>query len=145
VDLPRSVTDPLVAEDAPPVSGQGMPPIVIQSEPGMIPPKPGVWNDPAVFQTLDKCDIPCKYEINMPGRKRYVAGTEWKIVQTADDPYFLSDANKIERTAFRHDTYYSTASLQSSVPLSSYSFELTMRTDRSGLGDGAESGVVHVG
>jgi hypothetical protein len=29
----------------------------------------------------------------------YIAGTEWKIVQTADDPYFL-DANKIERTAF---------------------------------------------
>ncbi len=131
VDWPRLCHRParLFPEDVPPVSGEGMPPIVIQSQPGMIKQKPGVLTDPAVFHMDETCDIPCKYEINMPGYKRYIAGTEWTIIQTADDPYF-SPTSKMERTAFRHDEYSSTASLQSSVPLSSYSFETYNLRDR---------------
>lgn len=131
VDLPRLCHRParLFPEDVPPVSGEGMPPIVIQSQPGMIKQKPGVLTDPDLFKTEETCDIPCKYEIKMSGYKRHIAGTDWKIIQTADDPYF-SDTAKMERTAFRHDEYYSTASLQSSVPLSSYSFDTYNLRDR---------------
>jgi hypothetical protein len=131
IDLPRLCHRParLFPEDSPPVNGEGMPPIVIQSQPGMIQQKPGVLADSSLFETEETCDIPCKYEINMPGYKRYIAGTEWKIIQTNDDPYF-SENSKMERTAFRHDEYYSTSSLQSSVPLSQYSFETYNLRDR---------------
>jgi hypothetical protein len=145
IDLPRLCHRParLFPEDVPPVSGQGMPPIVIQSQPGMVPHQnPSVLADPAVFRTEETCDIPCKYELsthhssssngsssNSNSNKRYIAGTEWKIIQTADDPYF-SEVSKMERTAFRYDEYYSTSSLQSSVPLSQYSFEKYNLRDR---------------
>jgi hypothetical protein len=97
VDLPRSVTDPHRLRKILRPFRQACRPLSFNRN----------WHDSTPnrcverssrLQTLDKCDI-CKYEINMLV-KRYIAGTEWKIVQTADDPYFL-DANKIERTAFR--------------------------------------------
>jgi hypothetical protein len=89
-----------------------------------------VWNDPAVFQTLDKCDAPANtkstWVVNdtLPERNG-------RLCKRPTIPTFL-DANKIERTAFA-DTYYSTASLQSSVPLSSHSFETQQLRDRPAL------------
>jgi hypothetical protein len=110
-------------ESLPPVNGHDMPAIVILSSKAPVVPASDLLEDPTKFTTEAVCDIPCKFEVNMQGRERHIAGTEWKITQTMDDPYF-SDLAKMERTAFRQDEYYSTTSLTSSVPLSSYSFEL---------------------
>ena len=93
-----------------PVSGEGMPPVVITSNKG---------NNNVEDVT---CDIPCQQQVGMDGLTRFIEGTEWKITTTPGDPFSVKEA-KIEGNAFRNDKYYSTASFSSSVPLSPFSFE----------------------
>lgn len=99
----------------PSVEGKDMPPMRIQSNPGLVP------TPDDKFTKID-CDIGCEYETGLTDIVRYVAGTEWKLTQTAANPYADSRAI-MERTAFRHDEFYSTTSLSSSVPLSMYDVE----------------------
>jgi len=111
----------LFVNDEPPVSGQGMAPIVVQA-------KEGPMLDKEKLESVE-CDIPCQFdkELMKPvaehvQRKMYIQGTNWKILHTEANPYFREYA-KVERTSFRQDVYYSTHSFQSSIPLSSYSFD----------------------
>jgi hypothetical protein len=102
----------MLASDRAPITGTGMPPIVIKGE-----------KDPKSPATaIDKCDIPCKQDKGATGKEVFIEGTDWKIFQTLDDPAKSKDAN-VERNAFRQDVYYSTSSFQSSVPLSHFSFD----------------------
>lgn len=102
-------------QDAP-ATGKGMPPIIIHSEPEMSKDTKESLKD-------IECDIPCKFESDIgDGMERYIDGTNWKILQSMKDPYMATQA-KVERTAYRHDVYYSTTSFRSSVPLSFYSFD----------------------
>ena len=102
-------------QDAP-ATGKGMPPIIVHSEPAMS-------KDTRESLKDIECDIPCKFESDIgDGMERYIDGTKWKILQSMKDPYMATKA-KVERTAYRHDVYYSTTSFKSSVPLSFYSFD----------------------
>lgn len=101
----------LFAEGNPPIDGEGMPPIIVSAEQQV----KGKLKD-------IECEIPCQFEESMAGVDRYIQGTEWKVIQTMNDPMKDSSA-KVERTAFRQDVYYSTTSFKSSVPLSHFSFE----------------------
>lgn len=105
----------LFEHDDPPVSGKGMPPIVVHNQSGStIIPEDSLG--------AITCDIPCQFQKDMTGADRFIAGTEWKLVWTDADPYFNEKA-KIERLAYRNDQYYVTTSLSSSVPISFYSFD----------------------
>jgi hypothetical protein len=101
----------LFAKEYPPVDGQGMPPIQVTATPE------GSTNLKDVT-----CDIPCQHEDDMEGVERYIQGTEWKVIQTMNDPTKDGIA-RVERTAFRQDVYYSTTSFKSSVPLSFFTFD----------------------
>ena len=93
-----------------PVSGEDMPPIVITS----------TKNSTDLEQVT--CDIPCKQQVNMEGITRYIEGTDWKIIATAQDPSTVREA-KMDDKAYQNDLYYSTTSFLSSVPQSSFSFD----------------------
>ena len=115
VEIPEHCDEPvkLFAKNHPPIDGQGMPPIVVTST-------AAVTSSTALKEV--SCDVPCRFEEKPSGDKRYIAGTEWKIIHTMNDPSKQDDA-KVERTAFRQDVYYSTTSFKSSVPLSFFSFD----------------------
>jgi hypothetical protein len=82
-----------------PVSGEGMPPVVITSSKGST--------------SLEdvQCNIPCQQEIGTKGTKRFIEGMDWTISQSP-----------VESSAFRKDEYFSTPSFMSSVPQSTFSF-----------------------
>jgi hypothetical protein len=115
VEIPKYCDEPvkLFQKDSPPVDGRGMPPIQVTST-REVPPT-------ATFQDI-ACDIGCKVQQATTGDERYVQGTDWKIIQTMNDP-LKHDNAKVERTSFRQDLYYSTTSFKSSVPLSFFSFD----------------------
>lgn len=79
---------------------------------------------------VEQCDVSCsvpKWTLEKPLKdtkehELYIAGTDWKIIRSMDDPYY-SESSRIERTAFRQNTFYSTTSFQSSVPLSFFDFD----------------------
>lgn len=105
----------LFPQDAPSVSGQGMPPMILKS----------LGNQTQGETTLQpvECDIPCMQE---PGisvtdghDRRYFEGEPWLITQTLADST-LNVYARIERTDYRRNVYYSTQSFKSSVPLSFY-------------------------
>jgi len=98
-----------ITKDAP-VSGEGMPPVVITA------------NTNSTNLEEVSCDIPCKQQVGMEGITRYIQGTNWKITTTAKDPSTVREA-KIDDNAHRNDEYYSTSSFSSSVPLSPFSFD----------------------
>jgi hypothetical protein len=85
----------------PPVSGEGMPPVVITSIKGST--------------SLEdvRCDIPCRQEVGIKGTPRFIEGMDWTITQSS-----------IESNAFRKDEYFSTPSFMSSVPQSTFSFDI---------------------
>jgi Glycosyltransferase family 10 (fucosyltransferase) C-term len=98
-----------------PITGMGMPPIQVQSQPVHHTP------DAALFETIE-CNIGCKWEKDMRGTDYYIDGMPWKLRVTMEDPAY-SIASQVERTAYRRDQYYSTTSLKSSVPLSFFTFD----------------------
>jgi hypothetical protein len=98
-----------------PITGQGMPPIKVQSQPIHH------TEDAGLFTSIE-CDIACQWENDMQGTERYIDGMPWKLQVVPDDPNFNDNA-KVERTAYRRDIYYSTTSLTSSIPLSYYDAE----------------------
>jgi hypothetical protein len=111
-------------QDDPPLSGSGMPPVQVLRA---MHPLAGQVHPDRIDDV--ECDVPCQFEKGLPSEPSetsavdlYVAGTEWKVRQTQQDPYYVSEA-KVERTAYRKDEYYSTTSWQSSIPLSFYNFE----------------------
>ena len=93
------------------ITGLNMPPIVIRGSKGA---------SDAVTDV--DCDIPCKVDQGISGLELFIEGTDWKIVQTSDDPSKTKEA-QLERHAYRSDIYYSTTSSDSSVPLSLFSFD----------------------
>lgn len=103
-------------EQTAPVSGRGMPPMILKSSLDKV-------QDESTLQTVE-CDIPCLQE---PGlavmveslEYRYFEGENWEIIQTLANSYSDPSA-RIERIDYRHDKYYSTQSFLSSVPLSFY-------------------------
>jgi Glycosyltransferase family 10 (fucosyltransferase) C-term len=99
--------------DSPPINGKGMPPMNISSSLN--------FSSSSSMKNIE-CDIPCQHEEATDGIERYIQGTNWKVIQTMNDPTKHSEA-QVERTSFRHDLYYSTTSFKSSVPLSFFSFE----------------------
>ena len=114
-DCDRSTpsTTHLFSMDIPPVSGQGMAPIIIKSH-------DDVTVDPKDLEDVE-CNIPCQQEKGMDGMTRVIDGTHWSLIQTMDDSYNYQHA-KMERTNFRHDKYYSTQNWLSDVPLSNWDF-----------------------
>jgi len=109
----------LFPQDSPPVSGAGMPTVVVQSKPGML----SSAVVPETEREKIECDIPCAYEKGLSGSNgdHYVAGTDWSIKRIDTNPYSDSSA-KMERINYKKDKYYSTMYLHSSIPLSMYSF-----------------------
>ena len=93
----------------PPVSGQGMPPIVIHSH----------ADGNVAEDSLEdiKCSIPCKMEKDMSGIGRYVQGTDWKIFHSDKDPNSMKEL-QVELSKYKHDEYFSTTYFRSDVPLS---------------------------
>lgn len=110
LELPR-----VFAVDDPPLDGQGMAPIIVQSK---ATAQQETALEDSELETVP-CSIPCQWEKDISGKDLVIAGTIWQLHQTMDDPYFHDDA-KIERTDFRSDKYYSTTSLRSSIPLTFY-------------------------
>ena len=92
-----------------------MPAIQVQSQPVHH------TEDHSLFENV-QCDVPCRWEKDMQGTDRFIDGTDWKIFQSMDDPYFNDNA-KVERTAYRQNLFYSTTSLSSSVPLSYFDLD----------------------
>lgn len=91
----------------PPVSGDGMQPIVIKS-------RLEEMLEPESLESVD-CDIPCKQQTDMLGLHRVVAGEQWTITYTDADTFSNGNA-RIERLGHREDHFYSTQSFKSSVP-----------------------------
>jgi Glycosyltransferase family 10 (fucosyltransferase) C-term len=98
-------------------SGRGMPPMILK----MFTVHHSV-EDLSFFQNVS-CDVPC---LEQPGtivaeriRKRSFAGEPWTIVQTTVDPSTNPNA-QVERTDYRRDTFYSTMSFMSDLPLTYY-------------------------
>lgn len=123
-------------QDSVPLSGAGMPPIVVQQT------KPGTEGpvDPDKREKIENCDVPCEYEKGIVKKngneydhdtkmEHYVANTKWSILRLGANPYTNGNA-KMERTAFRKDKYYSTMYMHSSIPLSHYCFDKYNLRDR---------------
>jgi hypothetical protein len=97
----------LSAIDPPPLSGQGMEPVIIRSH-----------NEGTVDvsdQETVECNIQCMQEKGMQGSQRFVDGEPWSITYTDDDAFSNSHAI-LERLAYRRDHFYSTQSFMSAVP-----------------------------
>ena len=117
---PTFTTDPVhifsmssaMREHFPPVSGQGMPPIIVKSHRDEI--------TEADLESVE-CNIPCKHEKGIDGFRLYIDGQSWTITQTMQDSW-SSQIAKIDRTDYRMDQYYSTQSFKSSVPLTYFDF-----------------------
>ncbi|CAJ1970332.1 unnamed protein product [Cylindrotheca closterium] len=91
----------------PPVSGDGMDPIVIKSSLEDI-------FEPESLESVH-CDVPCKQQKDMQGLRRFVAGEQWTITFTDADAFSNGNA-RLERLEHREDHFYSTQSFKSSVP-----------------------------
>lgn len=132
-------SDPVVhlfSAEAPPVSGEGMPPIVIKAH-------DDVDIHDSDLETVE-CDIPCKQEKGIDGSMRFIHGEPWSITQTWQDSYSNQMA-KIERTDYRVDKYYSTQSFKSSVPLTYFDFEKYSLKNRPSLDyDAAKNRAVYL-
>jgi hypothetical protein len=105
-----------------PINGKGMPAITITKS----------QSDGSTTQSRKKkmksveCDIPCQMEADLPKISRS-GSSQWDVdgfqfTVTMADPYYY-DYAKIERTSHRRNKYFSTVSLQSSVPLSFFDSE----------------------
>lgn len=114
-------TTNLFNSESPPVSGQGMDPIIVKS------------HDDVVMHESDLqvvgCSIPCKEEKHMVGGRRFIDGEPWTIFQTMEESYSHPEA-RVERTSYRQDHYYSTQSFKSSVPLPVFDFSKYNMRDR---------------
>lgn len=110
----KRCTEPvhLFEMDFPPVSGQGMSPIIVHSHAdGNV--------DASNLKDVDQCSIPCKMEQDMTGIARYIQGTDWSIFQSDQDPGTTRDI-QVELSKYKHDEYFSTAYFKSDVPLSRF-------------------------
>jgi len=117
VVMTEHCTDPiahLFQAEVPPITGELMPPIIIKS----------TLNKDVEDGDLEKveCNIPCQQEkgLNLDDIKNsvkelFIGGETWKITMTMDP-----SKSKMERTDYMKDHYYSTQSLVSSVPLSTF-------------------------
>lgn len=120
ITMKEHCTDPTVhifptMDVPPPVTGEHMPPIVIQSK-----------MDEPITTTLEtvECNIPCQQEKGlMEGGKDvlYIGGESWTVTQTMADSA-LHHVAVIERRDYMKDHYYSTQSFLSSVPLTYFDF-----------------------
>ena len=118
-DCDRSATPSithLFPMDVPPISGQGMAPIILKSHDDVV-----IDADAAKDLEHVECNIPCQQEKGMDSMTRVIDGTHWSLIQTMDDSYNHQHA-KMERTNFRHDKYYSTQNWLSDVPLTVWDF-----------------------
>jgi hypothetical protein len=104
----------LFSTETPPVSGQGMAPMIVKSHDDVI------THDSEV-ETVE-CNIPCKQEKGMEGHTRFIDGEKWTIVVTMEDGATHSYA-KIDRIDYRQSAFFSTQSFQSSVPLTVFDFK----------------------
>jgi hypothetical protein len=105
-DRSQSEKEPthLFPVDFPPISGQGMAPIVLKSHLDVIV-------DAKDLKEVE-CNIPCQQEKGMNRKTLVIDGTHWS----------MTHAETMERINFRHDKYYSTQSWLSDVPLSMWDF-----------------------
>ena len=107
--------------NSPPVSGNGMQPIIFR-------------RDDAVDSKLDdvQCDIPCQFTMDNckinEGSKTCLPPnlSAWKVDGTpfqflvSDNPPSQRDGTSTDRQAFRQHRYFSTRSLESEIPLSAF-------------------------
>ena len=104
----------LFPTEVPPISGDHMPPIKIKSSVDKLV-------EEADFEEVE-CDIPCRQEkgLNLggPGKSDvcYIDGETWKITMSKNS----GAGQKMDRTDYMNDHFYSTQSLTSSVPLSTF-------------------------
>lgn len=99
----------LFSTDVPPVSGQGMKPVIIKY-------KQDSNLDSNNLQNIE-CSIPCKQETGVvASNDRYIDGQKWQITYSANSQY----SPPIEHLEYRKEHYYSTPSFKSSVPQTSF-------------------------
>lgn len=118
-------TDPiahLFPMEVPPITGDHMPPIIIKSR----------ADKEIKHGDVEKveCNIPCEIEKGFELKDRtdsFIHGERWKVSTIQNQQNNI----KLERNAFRNDHYYSTQSLWSAVPLSTFdekNLDFTHRT-----------------
>jgi hypothetical protein len=91
----------LFSVEMPPISGEGMEPIIVKSH----------NNDASNLENVE-CDISCNQEKGMTGVQRFIDGEPWSITYGNSD----SRATNIERMAYRRGEFYSTQSFNSAIP-----------------------------
>mmetsp|Transcript_26373 Transcript_26373/g.57782 ORF Transcript_26373/g.57782 Transcript_26373/m.57782 type:complete len:835 (+) Transcript_26373:192-2696(+) len=114
VIMTEHCTDPiahLFPTVVPPVTGEHMPPIVIKS----------TLNKELQDEDVEKieCNIPCQKEKGFEiihGVDSFIDGETWKITTFENDRSNV----RLERSEFKNDHFYSTQSLWSSIPLSTF-------------------------
>jgi len=122
--LEEHCDDPIVylfGKDSPSVDGKGMQSMILLTS-----AKDTSTFDSSTLQQVE-CDIPCEAQpapaITEALLQRSFAYEPWKIKQTLGAPGINYNAY-VERTDYRRDTFYSTPSFKSDVPLSLYNPEL---------------------
>ena len=121
VVMTEHCTDPiahLFPTAIPPVTGDHMPPIVIKST------RDKELQDEDVEKI--ECNIPCQKEKGFEltdGVNSFIDGETWKITTAESERSNI----RLERTDFMNDHFYSTQSLWSSIPLSTFEYTLQNR------------------
>jgi hypothetical protein len=112
--LSKEPAEHLLPQNEMPLDGKGMPPIQVLSKQHAAAT--------AHLQEVTNCEIPCEYEVDLlmedPPRERFISGEEWALLY--DPP---SKIQALEKMDFRQETYYSTFSSTSSIPVSTFSFD----------------------
>ena len=101
----------LLPSDKVTINGEGLPPTVILGK--------DLGKGPLI--NVD-CNVPCQHHEDIDSPELYIEGTDWTIIQSIDDSKKAKDAT-FDRNAFREDKYHSSMSMESSIPLSHFSFE----------------------
>jgi len=117
----------LFSAEVPPITGEHMPPIIIKSS----------ANKEVQDGDLEKieCNIPCLQEkgLTFGGVKNsnndyFIDGETWKITSSME-----SSESKMDRTDCMNNHYYSTQSLLSSIPLSTFDSKIHSLRNRPAL------------
>jgi len=117
VVMTEHCTDPianLFPIEVPPITGEHMPPIIIKSNADK-----DVQNGD--FEKVE-CNISCQQEKGLKN-ECFIDGETWKIISSMD-------SLKYDRTDYMEDHYYSSPSLLSSIPLSTFESKMPSLRNR---------------